>query len=491
MILRNEQTRRLSIQQRLRAKNRPQNAHALRSLVEWLIPTSGLFHKREFHGNTKWNPESLAIQAMIWSWQESRFVTDAFSAALEVCEDLELAHVAKTYTAFQNALSRHADLFASVLRRRLQGLMEQVAGRHWRIGKWVPIAFDGSRTTAARTVSNEKAFCAPNYGRGKTARYRKKKSKGMRRRKNERNKPQPQHPQVWITLLWHMGVRLPWTWRLGPSNSSEREHVKQILREERFPKDTLLCGDAGFVGYDLWKAILDAGVNFLVRVGANVSLLSEYADYRRLKNGVVLCWPKGKMASGERPLRLRLVRAKIGKTWMWLLTSVLSDHQLTMAQIVQFYSMRWGIEVEFRGLKQTLDKHILRCRNSSRVYVELDWSIRAMACAELLALREQMAQSQSNETTTEKEPDPKDRSLAQTMRALRSAMRAPRRAADQGLLITLSRARVQRYRNRTDKKSRYRPRNPDKKPLGDPKVRRLSRDEIDKLRELERQPIAA
>ena len=130
MILRKKQARRLSIQQRLSAKNRPQNAHALRSLVEWLIPTSGLFHEREFHGNIKWNPESLAIQAMIWSWQESRFVTDAFSAALEVCEDLELAHVAKTYTAFQNALSRHADLFASVLRRRLQGLMEQVAGRH-------------------------------------------------------------------------------------------------------------------------------------------------------------------------------------------------------------------------------------------------------------------------------------------------------------------------------------------------------------------------
>jgi hypothetical protein len=78
--------------------------------------------------------------------------------------------------------------------------MQQVAGRHWQIGKWVPIAFDGSRTTAARTVSNEKEFCAPNYGRGKKARYRKRKSKGMRRRKNERNKPQSQHPPVWITL---------------------------------------------------------------------------------------------------------------------------------------------------------------------------------------------------------------------------------------------------------------------------------------------------
>ena len=55
-----KQARRLSIRQRLRAKNRPQNAHALRSLVEWLIPPGGLFHKGEFHGNIKWSPESLA-----------------------------------------------------------------------------------------------------------------------------------------------------------------------------------------------------------------------------------------------------------------------------------------------------------------------------------------------------------------------------------------------------------------------------------------------
>jgi hypothetical protein len=327
---------------------------------------------------------------------------------------------------------------------------------------------------------------------GKNGQISEKKSKGMRRRKNERKKPQPPQPQLWITMLWHMSLRVPWTWRLGPSNSSEREHVKQILQEENLPEDTLLCGDAGFVGYELWKAILDAGGNFLVRVGANVSLLSEHADYRRLQDGVVLCWPKGKMASGEKPLRLRLARVKIGKTRMWMLTNVLSRGQLTIQEITRFYRMRWGIEVEFRGLKQTLDKHILRCRNSSRVYVELDWSIRAMAFAELLALREQLRHRPREKTTTgDKETDPRDRSLAKPMRAIRAAMRFPHRVADTDLLFNLSRARVQRYRNRTDKKSRYRPRNPDKKPLGDPKVRRLSRDEIDKLRELERQPIAA
>jgi hypothetical protein len=491
MILRKKQAQRLSIQQRLRAKNRPQNAHALRSLVEWLIPTSGLFHKGEFHGNIKWNPESLASQALIWAWQDSRFVTDAFSAALEVCEDLELKHVAQTYTAFQNCAEPPRRSVRPCFAAALAGLdgggcRTALAGRELGSDRFRWLAHYGSTNRLQR-----KGVLRSELRPGKNGQVSEKVERDGRR-KNERKKPQPPQPQVWITMLWHMALRVPWTWRLGPSNSSEREHVKQILQEEKLPEDTLLCGDAGFVGYELWKAILDAGGNFLVRVGANVSLLSEHADYRRLQDGVVLCWPKGKMASGEKPLRLRLARVKIGKTRMWMLTNVLSRDQLTIQEITRFYRMRWGIEVEFRGLKQTLDKHILRCRNSSRVYVELDWSIRAMAFAELLALREQMRHRPSEETTTgDKETDPRDRSLAKTMRAIRGAMRFPHRVADTDLLLNLSQARVQRYRNRTNKKSRYRPLNPDKKPLGDPKIRRLSREEIDKLRELERKPIAA
>lgn len=52
-------------------------------------------------------------------------------------------------------------------------------------------------------------------------------------------------------MMWHMGLRLPWTWRLGPSNSSERGHVMEMLQQEEFPENTLFCGDAGFVGYPL------------------------------------------------------------------------------------------------------------------------------------------------------------------------------------------------------------------------------------------------
>ena len=40
---------------------------------------------------------------------------------------------------------------------------------------------------------------------------------------------------------------------------------------------------------------------------------------------------------------------------MWLLTSVLDEAQLSVDTIRDLYQKRWGIEVEFRGLQQTLN----------------------------------------------------------------------------------------------------------------------------------------
>jgi len=467
---------------------RRKNKSLFLELCNWFLPEGKLFRKDQFHGNVKWKPEQLATQALIWSWQETKHVTDAFDHTQEVCGELGLKNVANSYTSLINALDRYSEVFSVTLRKRYQTLAEEVGGRHFRKRTWVPIAFDGSRVTAARSASNERAFCAPNYGKGKRAKYGKKKSKGMRRKRIEANKPHPQAPQAWITMLWHMGVRLPWTWRLGPSNSSERDHVKEILKEEGFPENTLFCGDAGFVGYPLWSTIMGQDGDFLVRVGANVNLLSEHADVKRSGGGIVLCWPKGQMNSDQPPLRLRLVRVKVGKTKMWMLTNVLKSNKLTNKQIIQFYKMRWGVEVEYRGLKQTLDKHTLRCRNANRLLAELDWSLRAMAYAELIALREQITAHADGDTPY----DPKDRSLANTMRALRKCMRNLHKTStpQDGLTRLLSQAFVQRYNNRTDRRARYRPKNPDKKKLGEPTVRKLDSLERKKLTE-HRESIAA
>jgi len=77
----------------------------------------------------------------------------------------------------------------------------------------------------------------------------------------------------------------------------------------------------------------------------------------------------------------------LGRTKVWLLTSVLDPQRLTTKAMVRFYKMRWGIEVEFRGLKQTLDRAKLRCRNPQRLLAELDWLLTAAAGWAILAAK--------------------------------------------------------------------------------------------------------
>src|SRR5262249_14653550 len=157
-------------------------------------------------------------------------------------------------------------------------------------------------------------------------------------------------------------------------------------------------------------------------------------------------------------------------------TNVLHRKRLTRKQIVTFYKMRWGIEVAFRGLKQTLDSGTLRCRNNRRLMAELNWSIMAMVVAELFALKEQLAPAVKRSPA----PDPKRRSLANTMRALRYCLThlndVP--APGEELPSRLQAAVTDSYVRKSSKRARYRPPNPDKKPLGNPKIRRLTANAI-------------
>ena len=112
-----------------------------------------------------------------------------------------------------------------------------------------------------------------------------------------------------------------------------------------------------------------------------------------------------------------------------------------------------------------------------------------MAFAESIALREQIPKDNQSQTRPEQDYDTKDRSLANTVRALRKCIRNLNKYADPSsdALSQLSGALVQKYNNRTDKKARYRPKNPDKKPLGEPKVRKLNREEREKPRKVNEQ----
>ena len=86
---RRKQTNRRYVQRR-REIERRKNKTILGALLSWLIPKEALFAEDRFHGNIKWVPEQLAQQALIWAWQDTTNVTDAFTMMFEVCKHLKI-----------------------------------------------------------------------------------------------------------------------------------------------------------------------------------------------------------------------------------------------------------------------------------------------------------------------------------------------------------------------------------------------------------------
>jgi hypothetical protein len=440
------------------------NGATLRAAVAWVLDAK-IFAHVKVHGNSGWQVIDLIMLAVVWVWSGDRTLTGAFTEAHGWSMQVLGRAAVGTYQGLLKVLVRWTATLLPLLRERLHELMEQQSGKHWRVGLWLALAVDGSRISVPRTKDNEKAFCAPRYGQGKTAKYRKKKGQGKRRRRKE--KMQPVKPQMWITLLWHMGLQMPWGWKTGPSHASERDHFRQLLTEQKFPRRTLFCADAGFTGYDLWKQVLDAGHSFLIRVGANVTLLRKLG-YAVEHPGIVYFWPNHAARKVQRPLVLRLLHLQVGRCTMHLLTNVLDTRELSDQQAIRLYQLRWGIELQFRTVKQTFGRRKLRSRTAARAYVELDWSLVGLWMIQLFAVKEQIAIGEV----------PEHCSVSLAIQVIRATFQRPSEIPDEAFTIQLRTATKDTYQRKTSKEARYKPEYKDKPAAGQPKVLTATRKQI-------------
>lgn len=437
----------------------PLNGATLRAAVAWAVDRR-IFAQLKVHGNTTWQPLDLILLTIVWVWSNDSTLTGAFAEAHRWSIDVLGTAAVGTYQGLLKALVTWTASWLPLLWEHLHGLMQEQGGVHWRLGRWVALAVDGSRISVPRTVENEKAFSAPHFGEGHTARSRrKKKAKGKRIRRKV--KPaQPVKPQIWITLLWHMGLQMPWSWKTGPSYAAERDHFQEILSAQRFPENTLFCGDAGFTGYSLWKTIINARHSFLIRVGANVKLLRKLG-YVRERTGIVYCWPDAVARKGEPPLVLRLLTLKVGRRRMYLLTNVLDAAALSEAEAVRFYELRWGIELQFRTVKQTFGRRKLRSRNPERAYVELDWSLVGLWLIQLFAVKEQVEIGEV----------PEHCSVALAIQVVRETFRRWWERPEEAFASRLQTATKDTHTRHRSKKARYCPNYKDKPAAGKPVIR--------------------
>jgi hypothetical protein len=455
------------------AAKQPVNGETLRSAVTWVVNEAS-FQNLKFHGNTTWQVCDLIILAVLWVWSDHATLTGAFVEAHGWSLKMLGRAAVGSYQGLTGALVSVTSTLMPLLWARMHVLMERHGGGHWRVGGWLPLAVDGSRVSTPRTAPNEQAFCAPNYGRSASAKHRAKK-----RRKNNvprrRKKSQPVKPQIWLTLVWHMGLRLLWCWRTGPSNSSERAHLQDVLKAEQFPEKTLFCGDAGFVGYDFWSSIAQRGHHFLMRVGSNVTLLRKLG-YARESHGIVYCWPSQAARKKQPPLVLRLIAMKFGNTPIYLVTNVLDPHELTNGAARQLYQLRWGIELQFRTIKQTFGRAKLRSKTPERALRELEWSLLGLWMIQLFAVKEQVALGQP----------PTHSSAARTIHAIRDMFHHWSEIPTRGHSLKWKRqhAVTDHYqRSKTSKRARYRPDNKDKPHAGKPVILNATRQHKRQLKQ--------
>lgn len=444
----------------------------LRRAINWVL-NEKMFANLQTHGNTKWKPKYLVVLAVLTAWSDGQRMTDAFDKAKKLSQNMFAQIAIETFQGMTRALVTYTTQLLPLVWLRLHELMHEVGGEYYRIGKWLPLAVDGSRFTTPRTKSNEDAFSAKNFGKGAKAKSR---CKWKNKKKRSKKLATPVKPQIWLTLIWHMGLKLPWCWKTGPSTSSERHHLIEMLQTHKFPKNTLFCCDAGFVGYELWKSIIDGGHSFLIRVGGNVRLLKNLG-HARVGDGIVCLWPDATARRGQAPIVLRLIKVQGEKGTMWLVTDVVNQRALSTALLKRMYPLRWGVELQFRTVKQTFGRSKLRSRNSDHALAELDWSLVALTMIQLFAIREQIKLEEPPERT----------SVSEALRAIRYAMENWREGArgDDKLTSRLGAATKDGYERTSSKTSRYRSNYKDKPSATKPIIQQATREQKKMYRTLQ------
>jgi hypothetical protein len=395
----------------------------------------------------------LATGALLWAWSDEQTLTERFRTVrkIAICLLGGQQQLAKTYQAFTKILRRWTDELVLLLQAALHERMQQVLPRCWQVSGFILFGIDGSRIELPRSRSHEQVYSSIRHRRRRGKRR-------CARALAAKDVLKSNSPQLWLTTMWHAGTGLPWDWRIGPADSSERAHMREMLGG--LPAGALLAADAGFVGYDGLRQILAGGRHFLLRVGANVRLLRKLG-WACESAGTVYLWPDQAARQGQPPLVLRLVVAHNGKHPVYLVTSMLSKGQLTDHQVVQLYARRWGVELFYRHLKQTFRRRKLLSTSAENARLEIAWSLVGLWAMALYALME----------ATKHGIPPQRLSFAQLLLAFRRTLRDYLHPTEpnQRLCERLRHAIIDPYK-RKNKTSRHYPRKKRESAAGPPAI---------------------
>jgi hypothetical protein len=450
---------------------------ALKRALEWLW-ASPRPSVPAFREDCSWTPKGLTFTAILWAWSDEKTLIERFFLARKVVMAMAILtrEPATTYQAFLKMLTTWTVALSMTLFAAFRQRMRSDLAARFEVDGFAVFGVDGSRLELPRTESNEGRFSPANARRPARpkpkSKPRRKPPRRARSQTSRAREKKTNSPQMWLTTMFHVGSGLPWDWRIGPSDSSERDHLRQMIGA--LPAAALVTADAGFVGYGTWKAILDSGRHLLIRVGANVRLLRNLG-YVREKNGLVYLWPDREAARDQPPLVLRLVVARGKRHPVYLVTSVLDETTLSDAQVVAIYALRWGIELFYRHFKQTFGRRKLRSHSADNAELEATWSLLGLWAMGLHAQVELIGEGVPARRI----------SMARLLLGYRRSLREYKSHPDPGesLRALVAEAVIDPYQ-RADKSSRDYPRKKQEQATGAPEIRGATKAQINAAKEM-------
>ncbi|MBL1219109.1 MAG: hypothetical protein D8M59_16645 [Planctomycetes bacterium] len=145
------------------------------------------------------------LTALFMAWSNAHTLADRFAVARDALTalDASFGNVGITYRGFIKSLAGVSDRLVALLVAQLRNHLCRQP--NWRLGRWVPLAVDGSKFDLPRTADNRAGFGIGAHEQ--TA------------------------PQAMVTMLWHLGIGLPWDWRIGRATASERHQLRAMIHD--------------------------------------------------------------------------------------------------------------------------------------------------------------------------------------------------------------------------------------------------------------------
>jgi hypothetical protein len=422
----------------------------LRESIAHLLPSRSL----SLIDGRRWADRILVTCAILLAWAAGDTLAGRFAAARDAVVKTypSRRRPGKTYAGFMAALTRRTQALLPGLVEHLRGRTRELSGARWQVGRWVVFGGDSSKLDCPMTVANERGLgCASRAG---------------------------SWPQMVLATLVHLGSGLPWDWRLGGACASERDLLRQMI--EDLPAWSMIAADAGFVGYEFFRTLLACGHQFVIRAGANVRLIERLGYALREHEGIVYVWPADAQKRRVSPLVLRRVTVVDGRNRrMVLLTSVLDTSALSDAEVLEIYCRRWGVELFYRTLKQTLGRGKLLSDSPAHAEVEGQWAMVGIWVLGLALMREaSAAASASASASSAAGVTPPGPSVALALAAVRDAMAGRIKPGRRQLRCVLRGAMKDAYVRSRPKAARHWPRKKNPRPPGEPQARTAEQSEV-------------